>query len=84
MQQQQPRPQGDTTTDPALHPHSEVHVVPPTWQPLILAIGITLVLAGIAVTPIMWIVGAVICIIAIVNWLGELRRDYQAPSADHL
>lgn len=63
--------------------HDEMHVVAPSWQPLLLAIGIALTFAGIAVTPIMWIAGLVIAITAIVNWLGELRRDYQGPSADH-
>ena len=59
-----------------------MHVVAPTWQPLVTAIGIALTLAGIAVTPIMWIAGLVIMITGIGNWLTELRRDYKAPSAD--
>jgi len=75
---QQPARDGD----PTHQPHDEMHVVQPSWQPLILAIGIALTLAGIAVTPIMWIAGLVIIIIAVVNWLTELRRDYQGPSAD--
>jgi mannose/fructose/N-acetylgalactosamine-specific phosphotransferase system component IID len=63
-------------------PHDDIHIVAPTWQPLVTAIGIALTLAGIAVTPIMWIAGLVIMITGIVNWLTELRRDYKAPSAD--
>ncbi len=68
--------------NPTRQPHDEMHVVAPTWQPLVTAIGIALTLAGIAVTPIMWIAGLVIMITGIVNWLTELRRDYKAPSAD--
>ncbi len=70
------------TANPTRQPHDEMHVVAPTWQPLVTAIGIALTLAGIAVTPIMWIAGLVIMITGIVNWLTELRRDYKAPSAD--
>ena len=57
-----------------------VHVVEPSWQPLILAVGITLTLAGTIVTPIMWIVGLVVVIVAGVNWVTELRRDYHPAS----
>jgi len=84
MQQQAdalpPNPPG--VANPTHQPHDEAHVVAPTWQPLVTAIGIALTLAGIAVTPIMWIAGLVIMITGIVNWLTELRRDYKAPSAD--
>ncbi len=81
MQQQLP-PNAPIAADPTHQPHDEMHVVAPTWQPLVTAIGIALTLAGIAVTPFMWIAGIVIMITGIVNWLTELRRDYQAPSAD--
>lgn len=81
MQQPQQDDAGHAA-DPTYQSHDEPHVVPPSWQPLILAIGITLTLAGIAITPIMWIAGLVISITAIVNWLGQLRRDYHGPSAD--
>jgi len=57
-----------------------VHVVEPSWQPLILAVGITLTLAGTIVNPIMWIVGLVVVIVAGVNWITELRRDYHPAS----
>lgn len=75
-------PNPPNVADPTHQPHDEMHVVAPTWQPLVTAIGIALTLAGIAVTPIMWIAGLVIMITGIVNWLTELRRDYKAPSAD--
>ncbi len=75
-------PNAPVTADPTHQPHDEMHIVAPTWQPLVTAIGIALTLAGIAVTPIMWIAGLVIMITGIVNWLAELRLDYKAPSAD--
>lgn len=82
MEQQPPGQTGARAADPTHQSHDEMHVVAPSWQPLILAIGIALTLAGVAVTPIMWIAGLVITITGVVNWLSELRRDYQGPSAD--
>ncbi len=56
--------------------HDEVHVVAPSWQPLLFAVAFTLTLAGTVLTPIMWIAGLALGIISIVNWMTELRRDY--------
>jgi hypothetical protein len=82
MQEQPTRTHHNPDQDPTHQPHDEIHVVSPSWQPLIVSFGLALTLAGIALTPIMWIVGIVISIIGMVNWLTELRRDYRAPSPD--
>ena len=84
MQEQPTNADQGRGADPAHQAHDEIHVVPPSWQPLIVGLGLALTLAGIALTPIMWIVGIVVSIIGMVNWLTELRRDYRAPSADDL
>lgn len=73
---------GAPVIEPTLRAPDEMHVVPPSWQPLLLAVGLTLTLAGIAVTPVMWMVGTVLSISAIVNWLTELRRDYHTAGHD--
>jgi len=73
--------------NPVVAPHlghaahvDAVHVVEPSWQPLILAIGITLTLAGVVLGAVYWIVGLVVVIVAGVNWVTELRRDYHPAS----
>jgi len=73
---------GPTTASHAGHAaHVDaVHVVEPSWQPLILAIGLTMTLSGVVVGPVLWIVGLVVVIVAGVNWVTELRRDYHPAS----
>jgi len=73
------------TRNPALHGGhgaDEMHVVEPSWQPLLLAIGLTALLGGSIISPWIWIPGAVLTIVAIVNWLSELRREYQPAGLD--
>lgn len=68
--------------EPAPHASEEIHVVPPSWQPLVLALGLTLTLAGTAVTPLLWMAGMVVSMSAIVNWLTALRRDVHPVGRD--
>ena len=61
--------------------HDEIHVVAPTWQPLLLSLGITMALAGTVLSPLMSIVGLVLMIVSLVNWISEMRGDFRATRA---
>ncbi len=55
----------------------EIHVVAPTWQPLLLAAGLTMALAGtIVFTPILLMIGLAVAISAIGNWIALIRKDF--------
>ena len=61
--------------------HSDIHLPPPSFWPPILAIGISMAIAGIAMRPWVWILGLIICVIALSGWLRELGRDIaEAPA----
>lgn len=70
----------------AIGPHveaahaAEIHVPPPSYWPPILAIGLSAAIAGLAIRQWVWIVGLIICVVAISGWLRELGRDIvEAP-----
>lgn len=55
----------------------EIHVVAPTWQPLLLAAGLTMSLAGtIVFTPILLMIGLAVAISALGNWIVLIRKDF--------
>jgi len=55
----------------------EIHVVAPTWQPLLLAAGLTMALSGtIVFTPILLMIGLAVAIAALGNWIGLIRDDF--------
>jgi cytochrome c oxidase subunit I len=65
--------------------HHEIHLPPPSYWPVVMAIGLSAGLAGIVINPFVWIAGAVIVVVALSGWLRELARDImEAPSEPEL
>ncbi|MBO0769955.1 MAG: cytochrome c oxidase subunit 4 [Actinobacteria bacterium] len=64
------------------------HVFPSSWWPVVMALGIALVAAGLVFTPVLTVEGAVIFVVAVVGWLyqqtesGHGARAEAAQSAD--
>ena len=60
--------------------HVEHHLPPPSFMPLILAIGIAASLAGLVIAPVVWIVGLGVVIVALAGWFREIGQDIlEAP-----
>jgi hypothetical protein len=47
----------------------------PTYWPIILAVGITLLAWGVVTSYLLSILGFGMAVVAIVNWIGDLRRE---------
>lgn len=58
-----------------------VHIPDPTYMPIIMALGIMCMLWGIVTTPWMSLVGAILFVISIKGWIGELRHEHGHPDA---
>lgn len=52
------------------------HVPEPTYAPLVLAIGIMCMLWGIVTTPLLSLVGGVLFVVGITQWIGEVRHEH--------
>jgi len=77
---------GDTTAPPVITPPEEeefavgeqhVHLPELSIWPITLALGITITGAGVVTELPVSIVGIIVSLIAIFNWIQELRHEHQ-------
>ena len=63
----------------------EIHLPGPSMDPLLLAVGITIALVGVATSILMVIAGGLLSLVIIVRWIAGARRDIdELPlHADH-
>jgi hypothetical protein len=70
--------------DPEVPPvGEEIHLPGSSILPLLLAVGITLALIGVTISPILVIAGGVLSIGVIVRWVGDTRREIDDLPLDH-
>ena len=60
-----------------------VHLPGPSYLPVVVALGITIVVVGVVLSPLIVAVGALIALIAIVRWVRETRRDMSELPLEH-
>ena len=71
-----PPPDVSSTRAPAEWSEAKPAVVPrPTYAPAATAFGITLLLGGIVTSPVVLCAGALIVVVSIVGWIGEMRHE---------
>ncbi len=54
----------------------EIHLPPPSWSPIILALGMTLLVFGVSLASIVFVpIGAVLTLIGLGTWIyDEIKR----------
>ena len=58
------------------------HVFPASWWPVVMALGIALVAAGLVFTPVIIVVGSVIFVLSVFGWLFQrVETAHHAPPA---
>lgn len=63
---------------PPLHPAigpPHAHLPRPTGWPMVMAVGIVMILAGLAVSLAFSVGGAFVFVVALIGWIGELRHE---------
>jgi hypothetical protein len=60
-----------------------IHLPGPSYLPVLTAAGIAVAVAGIVVSPIMVVLGAVVAVICIFKWVGETRREISELPLEH-
>jgi len=58
-----------------------MHIPEPTYMPLVMALGVMCLLWGIVTTPLLSLVGALLFVVAISGWIGELRHEHRHSGA---
>jgi hypothetical protein len=56
-------------------PSEEVHLPEPSYLPALTALGITLAVTGVILTPVLVGIGLVIAVVAIVRWIRQTREE---------
>jgi hypothetical protein len=61
----------------------EIHLPGPSILPLLLAIGLTLALVGVTVSPVVSVIGLLITIPVLVRWVRSTRQDVSELPPGH-
>ena len=64
-------------------PGEPVHLPGPTYLPVIVAFGVTLIVAGVVILWPISVAGALITVIAVVRWVRETREEMGELPLDH-
>jgi hypothetical protein len=62
----------------------EIHLPDPTILPFLLAIGITVALVGVTISPILIVAGLALAIPVLVRWIRDARHElHELPPGPH-
>ena len=79
MSTEDPRTGDGAPPPPAEH----VHLPEPSYIPVAVAFGITLLLVGLVITWIVVAIGAVITLVAVLRWVRDTREDIAELPIEH-
>jgi len=60
-----------------------IHLPGPSYQPVLLAFGLTLAITGVVLFPIVAVIGGVISLVALIGWIRDTRREISELPLDH-
>ena len=71
-------------TDPeAEEPGESIHLPGPSYQPVVVAFGLTLTVVGVVLFPAMAVIGLVITVFTVVRWIRDTRREMSELPLEH-
>ena len=60
-----------------------IHLPGPSYQPVLLAFGLTLAITGVVLFPFVAVIGGVIAIVALIGWIRDTRREISELPLEH-
>ena len=60
-----------------------IHLPGPSYQPVVLAFGLTLVVTGVVIFPALTVIGLVIVLVTLYMWVRDTRRDIRDLPLEH-
>jgi Flp pilus assembly protein TadB len=71
-------------SDPeADEPGESIHLPGPSYQPVVVAFGVTLAVVGVVLFPVLAVIGVVITVITVVRWVRDTRREISELPLEH-
>jgi Cytochrome c oxidase subunit IV len=60
-----------------------IHLPGPSYQPVVLAFGLTLAITGVVLFPVVAVIGFVIVVVTLYLWIRATRRDVSELPLEH-
>jgi 4-amino-4-deoxy-L-arabinose transferase-like glycosyltransferase len=60
-----------------------IHLPGPSYQPVVLAFGLTLAVTGVVLFPMVAVIGLVIVIVTLYLWIRDTRREIKDLPLEH-
>jgi Flp pilus assembly protein TadB len=60
-----------------------IHLPGPSYQPALVAFGLTLAVVGVVLSPILVVIGLLITLITVVRWIRDTRREISELPLEH-
>jgi Flp pilus assembly protein TadB len=60
-----------------------IHLPGPSYQPVVLAFGVMLVVTGVVLFPPGAVIGGVITVVTLYRWIRDTRRDISELPLEH-
>jgi len=60
-----------------------IHLPGPSYQPVVLALGVALTVTGVVLFPFVAVIGLVITLITLYLWIRDTRRDVSELPLEH-
>ena len=71
-------------TDPAADdPGESIHLPGPSYQPVVVAFGITLAVVGVVLSTILVAIGLVIVAVTVFRWIRDTRSEISELPLEH-
>jgi hypothetical protein len=70
----------DTEADEA---GEAIHLPGPSFQPVVLALGLTLAITGVVIFHALTVIGLVIVLVTLYMWIRDSRRDIRELPLEH-
>ena len=60
-----------------------IHLPGPSYQPVVLAFGLTLAITGVVISPAMSLIGLAIVLVTLYMWIRDTRREIRELPLEH-
>jgi Flp pilus assembly protein TadB len=73
----------DSNAQALAQPSEEIHLPDPSYMPVLLAFGVTIVVVGVVLTWVMVAIGLIIALIALIRWIRQTREEMAELPLEH-
>jgi uncharacterized membrane protein len=64
-------------------PTEQIHLPGPSFLPPVMALGITLAVVGVVISPVFVIIGVITFLITLVKWIRQTREEMRELPLEH-